>query len=384
MNPRSHPRSDVAVIGAGPSGSCAAAEMAGNGHSVIVFESRKEVGKPVNCGEALSKNTLEAAGLSTDGPWIVNEINGYRIRSPSGENLFSATEGFNIRRDIFDKELVNKAVESGAVLKLKSPVLKINNYESGWTIRSKDGIFKSDYLVLACGMNKTLIEQAFPDYSPVVMRSLGAKIDIPKEGNELLFHVKGELEGGYGWFFPRGDEINIGVVTPNDPAEDLKWLMRIHDLHPSSIKRYQGGLLPINGMERICTENNAILVGDSGGFTNPISKGGIIGAVLSGKEGGKAVSKYLSGDTESLENWKREMIEHPAFTPMNLDRMRILSSLNDELLDHLTSIAKGRDIWSIRKTEIIKEAWKRPNLVRSLRGTMRLIKGGKEWARWAF
>jgi hypothetical protein len=64
--------------------------------------------------------------------------------------------------------------------------------------------------------------------------------------------------------------------------------------------------------------------------------------------------------------------------------MRILSSLDDDLLNHLTSIAKGRDIWSIRKTEIIKEAWKRPKLVKSFKGTMKLIKGGREWARWAF
>jgi digeranylgeranylglycerophospholipid reductase len=375
---------EAAIIGGGPSGSSAAHELSKRGHSVIITDSRKIIGTPVNCGEALSRNTLDVAGLSTEGPWIVNRITGYRIRSPSGEDLFSSTEGFNIKRDIFDRALFDRAVSEGAEPSLSNPVSRLEFLGDGWKISSLEGTIRAEFLILACGVNIPLIGQALPAYNPIILRSLGAKIDLSDGGDELLFHVKGMLKGGYGWYFPRCDEVNIGVVTHGDPAAELRWLMKIHGIDPSRIIRYQGGILPVDGMVQYKSDRNLILVGDAGGFTNPISKGGIIGAVLSGMEGGKAVSDHLSGGNGAIQAWTARMIEHPAFTPLNLERRNLLASLDDVLLDELTSIARGRDIWKISRTEMLKETWRRPELIRSARGALRLIKGGREWARWAF
>ncbi len=377
-------RSDVIIVGGGPSGSCAARELARRGYSVAMFDSRNEIGTPVNCGEALSKNTLNIAGLGEEGPWIVNRMDGYRIISPSGQHLFSSTDGYNIRRNIFDRTLHDRAVEEGAIGFDKCPVSRVEHAEDGWKVGTLKGNFVSDFLVMACGMNGALIRQIVPEYGPSTMASLGAKVPFKDDGKELLFFVKGDLLGGYGWYFPRGDEVNIGVVTPNDPVKDLNWLMERTGIDPSTATNYHGGLIPIDGMHSINNNENAILVGDAGGFTNPISKGGIIGAVLSGKEGGKAVSDHLSGDELSLRSWEIKMSEHPAFDPLNLKRKALLSSLGDDLLDDLTSIANGRDIWTIRSSEILKEAFKRKKLLKSFRGSLQLIKGGREWAKWAF
>ncbi len=377
-------RFDVIVVGGGPSGSCAAIELSRRGHSVAIFDSRNEIGTPVNCGEALSKNTLNVAGLEDEGAWIVNRIDGYRIVSPSGQDLFSSTDGYNIKRDIFDRTLYERAVGEGAIGIEKCPVSRVNNGEDGWKVGTLRGNYGSDFLVFACGMNTPLIRQIIPGYNPSTMASLGAKVPLKDDGEELLFYVKGDLLGGYGWYFPRGEEVNIGVVTPNDPVKDLNWLMGLTDIDPSSIQKYHGGLIPIDGMYSINNIENAILVGDCGGFTNPISKGGIIGAVLSGKEGGKAVSDHLSGDELSLRSWETRMSEHPAFDPLNMERRDLLSSLGDDLLDDLTSITNGRDIWTIRSSEILREALKRKKLLKSFKGALRLIKGGREWAIWAF
>jgi flavin-dependent dehydrogenase len=166
--------------------------------------------------------------------------------------------------------------------------------------------------------------------------------------------------------------------------DEMMWLMEKHGLTRNDISSFCGGLIPIGGMKNIISRNDAILIGDAGGFTNPISKGGIVGALVSGKEGGRAVSDLLSGDEDSLSKWRKGMENHPAFNPINLQRRDILSSLDDKLLDDLTSIVRGRNLWTIRKTEILKEAWKRPELMKIGRKTYKLAKGGKEWAMWAF
>ena len=46
---------DVAIIGAGPAGTCCAKKLAEAGFSVKVYEKRAEIGAPKRCGEGLSE-----------------------------------------------------------------------------------------------------------------------------------------------------------------------------------------------------------------------------------------------------------------------------------------------------------------------------------------
>jgi geranylgeranyl reductase family protein len=376
---------DCIVVGGGPSGASAARILAEKGHKVILLDSKIVPGSPVQCGESISINTLKLSGLEENGPWTVNKVSGYRIRSPSGKDLFSSTTGVNIKRDVFDKELWSRAEAAGAHSRSRTHIGTIRKKVDGsWDVKGRNINLSGRALVMACGVNRHLLSQIFPEYAPTTIKALGAKISTKDDSEELLFYVKGSLRGGYGWYFPRMKEVNVGIATFGNVREEFQWVLNRTGVSKDQIISYHGGEIPVTGMTSVNIGDDCILVGDSGGFSNPISKGGVVGAILSGITGAEAISDSISGNGGSLEKWKKSMIEHPAFSPLNLDRMSFLASLDDRNLDSLTDIADGRDIWTIKKTEVIKKAWKRPWLIRSVKGSLHLVKGGRDWANWAF
>ncbi|MEM4201902.1 MAG: NAD(P)/FAD-dependent oxidoreductase, partial [Candidatus Hadarchaeum sp.] len=111
---------DVVVVGAGPAGSVAAYSAAKAGTSVLVLERRREIGVPVQCGEALSEDVLKEMNIKPDPSWAVNPTNSVKIVSPSGiavrisERRVTGKVGYILNRKIFDKYLALRAAEAGA------------------------------------------------------------------------------------------------------------------------------------------------------------------------------------------------------------------------------------------------------------------------------
>lgn len=377
-------RWDVVVIGCGPAGSSAANELSSKGHDVLVLESRKEIGIPVQCGEAISLNTLELSGLDVDGPWVVGRFEGYRIVCPSGKNLFSNTDGVNIDRELFDKELADIAITNGAEIRTDSPVSKAIETDGEWSVVCKGDNIRSRGLIVSCGSYPEVLLGSYIKKEHEIMRGLGFKVKYSGDEKEIRFHVKGVLKGGYGWFFPRGDHANAGIVSYTNPKDDMKWLMEREGVVEEDIISYSGGVVPISGPVNPLIGDNGILVGDSMGASNPVSKGGVVGAIITGKEGGDALGNKLKGDGEALRKWASSLFEHPALSLLNLERNRMLSALDDEVLDALGDIIDGKDIWTVKKTDVIREIFKRPHVLNSLRGALKLARGGRDWARWAY
>lgn len=375
---------DVIIVGGGPSGSSAARELAKRGHSVLILEGREKIGIPIQCGECISDNTLGISEVSRYSDSICSKMSGYRIISPSGGSIYLSSNGWNIRRNLFDREMMDMAISEGTELKLSEHVTGIDCQDGKFEVVTMFQKYRARSLIMACGANDPILKE-FQNVNPRIrMRAIEAKMDIHDESTEIRFYVKGPLKGGYGWYFPRGYEVNVGLITFENVKNEFELLIDRLKLDRKRIKSFHGGSVPVSGMSDVNPIGNTILVGDAGGFANPISKGGIIGAILSGKEGAKAISNTLSGDENAIMKWKESMQKHPAFDPINLDRNEILSSLDDNALDQLTSIVGGRDVRSIRKTELLREAWKRPELLKSAKGYLKLLKGFKDWARWAF
>jgi digeranylgeranylglycerophospholipid reductase len=62
----------------------AARAAARSGASVLLVDRRRELGVPVQCGEALSEDPLKDLGIKPDPRWIAGRTNAVKIVSPSG------------------------------------------------------------------------------------------------------------------------------------------------------------------------------------------------------------------------------------------------------------------------------------------------------------
>lgn len=373
----------MAVVGGGPAGTSAAAVLASMGLSTVLLDAREEPGVPIQCGEVISQKALAYSGLG-DGEWIVHELEGSRIFSLSGSFMGSRNRGFSIDRRLFDLELVRIAEAGGARAILSTNVISGSSTENGWRLRTKKGHLDARGVVLATGPVSHLNRMFGLGENREMMMGLGAKISRRDNSARMDFHVSSALVGGYGWYFPRGNEVNIGVVARKDLRSWFEWFIRKTSIRRDEIRSWHGGMVPDGGPIGKFTGASVVAVGDCGGFSHPVSKGGIHCAMLSGREGAKALADHLSGNDNALGDLERMVHDHLAFSFMNIRRRDLLSSIDDPTLDMLTSIARGRDIQDIDPKKTVIEALPRPGLYALVLKGLAMVQGGKEWMDYMF
>ena len=118
---------DVLVIGSGPAGSSAAKHAALGGAKVILMDKKSEIGAPKRCAEGISKKGLAKLGIEPNPRWITKEIDGIRLVSPDGTDVWMTEEeielpeaGYILERKVFDKYMAMDAARAGAQIKIKT------------------------------------------------------------------------------------------------------------------------------------------------------------------------------------------------------------------------------------------------------------------------
>ncbi len=121
--------SDVIVVGAGPSGSFAALNIAKHGYKVTVFEEHSEIGVPAHCTGHVSINGLKHLGLFPLPDKIIeNTFSGATFYSPKGNKFslhFSQPITCIINRALFDKHIAELAQKHGVQYYLNSHIKSI-------------------------------------------------------------------------------------------------------------------------------------------------------------------------------------------------------------------------------------------------------------------
>ena len=353
--------------------------LASKGFRTLIIEARKEIGRPVQCAEAISDRCLEASG-SDSGPHLINRINECSIMSPSGDELRFNSRGWCLDRPMFEEKMVEIAVSSGAQVRTGCRVSDVRRTYGGFEVFADGENIRSRTLVLACGPTSRLPERVGLPMNNTFIRGLNVKIKIKDRSDRLIFLVDGSFKGGYGWYFPRGEEVNVGYCGGVNIREGLDRILTRLKIKESDVSSYQGGVIPVGGPLKPFHVPGAILVGDAGGFSHPVSKGGIYGAIISGREGALCIADHLSDDEKGLEKAARRMIEHPAFEETNLKRAALLGSLSNEQMDSITEIAGGRPVREVGRLRFLLKALSRPALYPVISRSGTLLKNRLQWA----
>jgi digeranylgeranylglycerophospholipid reductase len=302
---------DIIVVGAGPAGSIAARYAAEQGVSVLMLEKDRDVGYPVRCGEAISKEGVEEF-ISSDEKWITAHINKFSLNSPDGtEALIEFNDaGYVLERRIFDYELAKSAANAGAEILTRAYVngliidndkvcgVKYEHHGEQHEIRAKivigaDGV--ESRIGRWAGL-KTHIH--FRDMECCVQVT-ASNINI--DSNTLYFYFgENYAPGGYFWIFPKGKNIaNIGLGISGLTGKKRSALSYLNSFmmnnYPDApvLTSIAGGVPGAITLEKISAPG-IMLVGDAARQVNPLSGGGIASGMIGGSIAGRIAGEAIN------------------------------------------------------------------------------------------
>lgn len=388
---------DVVVVGAGPAGSVAAQAAASGGASVLMLERRREIGVPVQCGEALSEDVLKEMKLKPDPSWAVNPTNSVKIVSPSGiavrisERRVTGKVGYILNRKVFDKYLAVRAAEAGADIRVGTYVYGLvvrDGRVCGVRARGVDGDFEVEAKVVIAadgvgsrvarwaGMNTAIKLDDFE--SGVQFQMVGVDFESP---SMLEFYLSSRIApGGYAWVFPKGEHMaNVGLGVLGSRAERRAidylrdFVARMPGLAKGKVVEINAGGIPVGGPLKQTVKGNVVLVGDAARQVNALTGGGIDSAMRAGQIAGEVVADAIrEGDVsekrlrEYERRWREKMGKsHEKY----LKAKNVLLGLSDQELDQLAETLSRVDFERISLTDMLRALIKsHPKLLWKLRG----------------
>lgn len=360
---------DVAVVGAGPSGSMAARTAAEHGAEVILLEEHRQPGLPNHCAEGLSVNGLRSAGLEPTPEIVSQKIRKTRVFAPNRRYIELTTSdwvGYTINRDVFDRLLSERAVDAGVELMTKTKAIEVYGNKgavSGVVAKQGDEALKIDAKVVvgADGTGSIVRRTAglgrwYEDVVTCAQFRLGGLSLAEPEVNE--FYVGSNVApGAYAWVFPKsGEAANVGLGVRRIHKEPpIAYLKRFVDADPrfrgAKILNVAGGITPVSGVLEKIVGDGVMLVGDAAGQLIPCTGAGVHAGVVAGKMAGEVAASAAEGGDASasrLSEYERRFDE--AWGKRIRDSGRVVEMLDrfgDDDLNTLAEVITSEDVLAL-------------------------------------
>ena len=294
---------DVLVCGASFAGLAVARELAGSGARVLVID-RYEIGE----------RQTSACGIPTEWLRVMGLMGAHRqtfgrlvVHTPFGTSVLELPWTFST----FDYPALCELLWAQCDASFETA--KVNG-RTGDVVHTDRGDLSAPIVVDALGWRRVLGTGYQPPDAPL---SRGLEVHPWGAGDEMeLWIDRRYVPAGYGWSFPAGEEVRVGVGSfdPHFHVKDTT-VMLAEDLDREPV-RYQGNWIPHR--LRAATDDGVFFVGDSAGHCLPLTAEGIRTALYFGIacgrelrtviEGGQPIASALAryGDFSQSHRWKFE------------------------------------------------------------------------------
>jgi len=303
---------DVVVVGAGPAGSNAARAAAEAGARVLLLE-KAELPRYKTCGGGLIGYSRRSLPPGFEIPVrqridaITFTMNGEKPRTRkdrAGDLLVL------VNRAEFDLALAKAAVDAGAVLRTGSTVNAVEHDESGRAVlHLADGERLTAGAVVGADGSASRIGRYVGVRCAQVDLGLEAEIQVPPavaaEWEHRVLVDWGPLPGSYGWVFPKGDVLTVGVISARGEGEATRKYYRDF-IAQLGLAEYptvsdSGHLTRCRETNSPLSQGRVLVAGDAAGLLEPWTREGISFALRSGALAGKSAAELaraaeVSGD----------------------------------------------------------------------------------------
>jgi digeranylgeranylglycerophospholipid reductase len=337
---------DVLICGASFAGLAVARELAGSGADVLVVD-RYEIGERQTSACGIPTEWLRVTGLMGAERQRFGSL---LIHTPHGSRRYELPWTFST----FDYRELCELLWSQCDARFETA--KVNgraapaNGHGAIAVETDRGVLSAPLVVDALGWRRVLASS--DGYQPPdAPLSRGLEVHPGGENKDLEIWIdRRYVPAGYGWSFPAGEELRIGVGS-FDPRFHVRETTELlaEDLGQERV-RYQGNWIPHK--LRRATEGGVFFAGDSAGHCLPLTAEGIRTALYFGI----ALGRELRAVQEGRQDRERAAARYAEFNDSHEWKFR----------------------WMLRAQRLV------PRIPPRLLGPLIRLLGAKRFVAWAF
>ena len=304
-------RYDILIVGGGPGGAAAGTVGARAGLSTLIVE-KERYPRDKPCGGGITgrcaRAMAEVFGPQPLAQCSLGVSNG--VRMSHGPRLVSEVDGCPdmhfVSRWQLDAALIDGARGAGCDVLEGDAAAEVDVAERRVTLASGRS-YTGSVIIAADGAGSLVRRSLWPGRAAARNMGVGLVVeptvadlkDEHRDGCTRVPHTDfGVVPWGYGWVFPHGDRVNIGVGGFVGRGINYRGVLRRlveSYCRPGAWERVQarGHRLPFGHLTRRPGRGPVLLVGDAAGLIEPVTGDGIGFAIESGKLAAQAAAQAL-------------------------------------------------------------------------------------------
>jgi flavin-dependent dehydrogenase len=298
---------DVLIIGAGPTGSSAAKELAANSYKVLLVEKFK-MPRNKSCSGILINKSIQLLALyfGSYPPQSVMcapiENKGMMLTNDEGKEYLYEQKGLNIWRNSFDYWLVQKALSAGAKLKDETTVVNYEEQDNFVVIKLKNKdkgeYFEKAKIVIDCsGVVCSIKRKLFhfqKNYIYTYQTFNKGSIDL--DHHYFYAYLQPQFSEYDAWFNVKDDYLIFGVSVKDMAkiglyySKFIDYMTQKHNAKIDAQEKAEKWLMPhvLSGCQIDYGIGRILFAGEAAGFLNPMGEG-----ISSGLESGFAAAHAI-------------------------------------------------------------------------------------------
>ncbi len=352
---------DVVVVGGGPSGATAAADLARAGRSVVLLD---RAGRIKPCGGAIPPRLMKDFAVPES--VLVGHAKAARMIAPSDRAVDMPIEGGfvgMVDRGDFDEWLRERAAAAGASRRTGT-YEAIETDPDGTTVvvfRPK-GAAKHEALqrlrtrsvIGADGARSGVARDTLKGaeripcvfaYHEMIATPPGGCFD--RERCDIYY--QGKLSPDfYAWIFPHGDTTSVGVGSANKgfSLKDAVATLRADTgLDACETIRREGAPIPLKPLKKWDNGCNIVVAGDAAGVVAPASGEGIYYAMTAGRYAAESVDIFLeTGNPKALAGARKKFMKAHGRVFWILGMMQYFWYSSDKRRERFVKICDDADV----------------------------------------